>query len=60
MTNVKQRQKKKKKIETKMKTNLWLTFKNEQLCLGHKILSSLTLAIKFDFQATAQLIWGLH
>lgn len=40
-----------------MKTNLWLIFKNEQLCIEHKILSSLILAMKFDFQATAQLIW---
>lgn len=52
VTNVKQRQKKKKNRD-KMKTNLWLTFKKEQLCIGHKILSTLTLSIKFDFQATA-------
>lgn len=43
-----------------MKTSLWLTFKNEQLCIGHKIVSSVTLAMKFECQATAQLIWGLH
>lgn len=43
-----------------MKTNLWVIFKNEPSRIGHKILSSLTLAISFDFQDSVQLIWGLH
>lgn len=43
-----------------MKTNLWVKFKNEPLCIGHKILSSLPLAISFDFQASVQLIWALR